>query len=67
MSARQLHAKPAAEERCVVRWRLDQLRQAGYDRRTALRIASRTDVDLHVATDLVARGCPVETAIRILL
>jgi len=30
-------------------------------------LASHVEVDLHVATDLVARGCPSKTALRILL
>jgi len=50
----------------VVRWRLDELVRAGYSRRSARLIACRTDIDLHAAADLVRRGCPVETALKIL-
>jgi hypothetical protein len=48
-------------------WRLETLRRAGYDKRSSLLIALKPDVDLHAATDLVRRGCPVATALRILL
>jgi hypothetical protein len=43
------------------------LRRAGYSIRDALLLAITAEVDLHVATDLVARGCPSGTAARILL
>ena len=55
------------EEQLVTGWRLEELRRAGYDERSALLLALRGEVDLHVATDLVRRGCPPATALRILL
>jgi len=67
MSATQLLARRVPEERCVELWRFEQLLQAGYDCRAASRLASRTYVDLHSATELLTSGCPVETALRILL
>jgi hypothetical protein len=51
----------------VVRWRLVQLLRAGYDRADAERLAQRTEVDLHVAINLVRGGCPPRIAQRILL
>lgn len=60
-------APPEQELEQVLRWRLEQLRRAGYDRRQAALLAERPDVDLHEAAGLLARGCPPETAIRILL
>jgi hypothetical protein len=51
----------------VVEWRTRELRRAGYDERDARRLAERVDVDLHRAIDLIRSGCPVETAVRILL
>jgi hypothetical protein len=51
----------------VVRWRLSVLRRAGYDEQHARELASRTDIDLHRAVDLILRGCPPETAYRILI
>jgi hypothetical protein len=55
------------ESERVLRWRIDTLRQAGYDERLALKLALRRHVDLHRATDLVRRGCEPELAARILL
>jgi hypothetical protein len=55
------------EEERVVRWRRDALRRAGYDERLAVKLALRPTVDLHVAVDLLRRGCPPDTAAKILL
>lgn len=55
------------EELRVVLWRTATLSSAGYDDEAALNLAVRNDVDLHLATRLLARGCPPETALRILL
>jgi hypothetical protein len=51
----------------VVIWRIAELDRAGYDNESAVALALRTDVDLHLAVGLLERGCPVETAVRILL
>ena len=67
MTTAQLETKRLPEERCVARWRFAQLLGAGYDQRQASLIAGRRDVDLHLAVDLLQNGCPVETALRILL
>jgi len=56
----------AMEDEPVFRWRLERLEQAGYDPCSALELAGRQDVDLHFALDLRKRGCPAETAARIL-
>jgi hypothetical protein len=61
----ELHEETEAER--VVQWRAEELERAGYDEQTALRVALRADVDLHVAVGLAKRGCPPETALRILL
>ncbi len=47
--------------------RLEELKRAGCHAPRCLELASRTDVDLELAADLVARGCPPELAVRILL
>ncbi|MHB8742554.1 MAG: hypothetical protein ACYC9L_05450 [Sulfuricaulis sp.] len=47
-------------------WRMDQLAQAGFDMRTAVILANRRDVDLHVACDLAGAAGPAVAA-RILL
>jgi hypothetical protein len=51
----------------IVRWRFDTLSRVGYAPPDAMDVATRLDIDLHVAVDLVDHGCPVETALRILL
>jgi len=50
----------------VVRWREEQLLEAGYDAEAALVLAFDREVDLHLAVSLLERGCPAETALRIL-
>ena len=55
------------EEHRVRAWRLDVLFAAGYDFALATEIAGRNDVDLHLAVELVRRGCPPALAARILL
>jgi hypothetical protein len=48
-------------------WRLEELQRAGYERMMARSLAERSYVDLHLATALLRRGCPVDTALRILI
>lgn len=59
-------AGPSEEER-VIEWRADRLESAGFDAITALELALRRDVDLHRAVGLLHDGCPLATAVRILL
>jgi len=59
--------EPPAELRRVIDWRAAELRRAGFPEELAERIAQRPDIDLHHAVELVVRGCPPETAGRILL
>jgi hypothetical protein len=56
-----------SEDEQVLSWRHATLLAAGYEARHALKLALRPDVDLHVAVRLRERGCPPETAARILL
>ena len=51
----------------VERWRATELERAGYPADAAARIASRHDVDLHVAVGLMRRGCSQQLALSILL
>ena len=51
----------------VERWRVDELERAGYDPRAATTLASRLDIDLHRAVDLLRKGCTPELALQILL
>ena len=52
--------------RVEVLWRFDSLQKAGFGEREALELAIRPDVDLHLALQLIDRGCDHETALRIL-
>ena len=51
----------------VLLWREEELERAGYDRDTARQLAEAPGVDLHLATQLLRRGCPESTAVAILL
>jgi hypothetical protein len=51
----------------VVRWRTGELERAGFDASLARKLAPRFDVDLHLAVELIVKGCPPELAARILL
>jgi hypothetical protein len=53
-------------ERLVLRWRIEQLGLLGFDPVTAVVLANE-GIDLNEARSLVAHGCPLETAARILL
>ena len=55
------------EDRVVLGWRYEELVRAGYSEREAMVVADRVDVDLHRAIALIESGCPVKTALRILL
>ena len=48
-------------------WRMEQLLGVGYSLVVADVLARQTDVDLHAACDLLARGCAERTAYMILL
>ena len=51
----------------VQQWRAEELEKVGYDPISAVELAARPDVDLHLAIRLVQQGCPPETALRILI
>ena len=67
MSETQLHVLEDTEQRRIEDWRTEELERAGYGRRAAARLASRHDVDLHRAVELLRRGCAPELATKILL
>jgi hypothetical protein len=67
MTAAQFEIIGEDEVEMILRWRFDELVRAGYDVGTALLLASHVEVDLHSASELVRRGCPADTALRILL
>jgi hypothetical protein len=51
----------------VEAWRTEVLEHAGYPTKIALALAADPHVDLHQAVQLLEHGCPVLTALRILL
>lgn len=55
---------PAAR---VLGWRIERLLAVGFDSDAAFVLALDRNVDLHQATALVRRGCPPQTAFRILV
>jgi hypothetical protein len=67
MTAAELELDLDAEAERVLLWREEELERVGYDRSLARDLAERTYVDLHLAMDLLRRGCPPDTALRILL
>jgi hypothetical protein len=65
MTAAELQDNP--ELALVEAWRLEELQRAGYSRPASVELASRHDIDLHRAVDLLRSGCGEELALRILL
>jgi hypothetical protein len=51
----------------VTAWRACELLKAGYEPLMAVELAEHPEVDLHVALELVERGCQPDLAARILL
>ena len=66
-TAAELDLDLDAESERVLLWREEELERVGYERETARVLAEKTYVDLHLAMDLLRRGCPVDTALRILV
>jgi hypothetical protein len=48
-------------------WRVEQLERAGYSGGFAHILAENNYIDLHLACDLITRGCPEQTAYAILV
>ncbi len=67
MTTIETEALAAGEIALVRAWRLEALERGGYDQPLASELAERCDVDLHLAVDLLRRGCVPELAARILL
>lgn len=51
----------------VTAWRACELLKAGYEPLVAVDLAEHQEVDLHLALELVERGCSPDLAARILL
>ena len=67
MPAADVQIPEETEAQRIARWRQEELERAGYGVKEAAQLAQRSDVDLHVAVELMSRGCPQDTAMRILL
>jgi hypothetical protein len=67
MTAAEAGTREGTEIERIERWRAEALERAGYNSRAAQEIAARLDIDLHVATSLLERGCSEELAVQILL
>lgn len=67
VSATELHDLVETELERVERWRAEELERAGYELSSAAVLAASQGVDLHLAIELLSRGCPQDTAMQILL
>jgi hypothetical protein len=67
MTAAEAGTRDGTEIERIERWRAEALERAGYEPRVARELAVRLDIDLHLATDLLARGCSQELALQILV
>ncbi len=63
----QVFLADETERERVIRWRVEQLAKVGYSWPAAMVIAANTQVDLHLAVELVEQGCAPTTAAEILL
>ncbi len=67
MTAAETRLAYDSELERIEQWRAEELERAGYPRHDAARLAERHDVDLHLAIDLISRGCTPQVALDILL
>jgi hypothetical protein len=67
MTVAQFEKLAEREATEVLQWRFSQLTRSGFAVEDALTLATRFDVDLHAAAELVARGCSPTLALQILL
>jgi hypothetical protein len=63
----QLPLEPDQSDEARRIWRLDQFGRLGFDFARAAMMADDSQIDLALARRLIASGCPLETAARILL
>jgi len=67
MPTADLSPTQLTEQELVERWRAEELERAGFGPSDARAIAARPDIDLHVAIELLLKGCSPELAKQILL
>ena len=61
---REVDRRRLDDDLTVLRWRTERLLALGYTRRDAASLAS-SRVDVHDLERLIARGCLLDTAVRI--
>lgn len=66
MPTAETQVRPTEQE-LVEQWRAEELERAGYPAQAAAELATRADVDLHRAAELLQQGCSPELALQILL
>ena len=67
MTAAQFELVGESEAEAILRWRFEELVRSGFEAGDALVLATHVEIDLHAATDLMGRGCPSGTALKILV
>jgi hypothetical protein len=67
VSATELRELQETEHERVERWREGELARAGYEPSAAAVLAASPEVDLHLAVELLGRGCSEDVALQILL
>ena len=67
MTAAETDTRVGTEIERIERWRAEALERAGYSPSAAGELAGRLDIDLHLASDLLAAGCSEELALQILI
>ena len=67
MTAAETDTRVGTEIERIEQWRAEALERAGYEPRAAAELAARLDIDLHLASDLLAAGCSQELALQILI
>jgi hypothetical protein len=67
VSATELRELQETEHERVARWRAEELERAGYELSAVATLAASSEVDLHLAIELLAAGCSEELALQILL
>ena len=67
MTAADVHLATETELERIEHWRAEELERAGYEPSDAALLAATQGVDLHVAVELLRRGCPPELALQILV
>ncbi len=67
MSAAETVQRDDTEIERIEAWRAHALERAGFEQAAAAELAGRHYVDVHVAADLLRKGCPPDLALRIQL